>query len=260
MCIFALAPLAWHGVSSFKSPAELTRTPPSLLPEQPVLSNYEELFVRRPFGRYYVNTVVIAALSALLCVAAASMCAYGLARASEAVRKTATSSLLAVAFFPPIVFLFPLYEMIRAAGLVNHPWSLIVPYAALNLPFATWLLTGYMRQIPIELEEAAAVDGLSRFKTFVRIILPLSMPALSTAAILAFIFSWNEFMLALTFMNRESSKTITVGVATLSGAFAYEIPWGLLAAGVIASSLPLIATVMIFQKKIVAGLTAGSGK
>ena len=125
-----------------------------------------------------------------------------------------------LAFFPPIVLLFPLYELVRTAGLLNHPWGLILPYAALNLPFSIWLLTGYFAQIPYELEEAAAVDGLSRFQTLTKIILPLSTPALATTGLLAFIFAWNEFMFALTFMNVESAKTITVGVATLSGAFA----------------------------------------
>ncbi|MGH9681664.1 MAG: carbohydrate ABC transporter permease, partial [Candidatus Acidiferrales bacterium] len=175
-------------------------------------------------------------------------------------RGIVNAGLLLVAFFPPIVLLFPLYEMVRAAGLMNHPWSLILPYAALNLPLSVWLLTGYFGQIPCEIEEAAAVDGLSRLQTFLKIILPLSTPALVTAGILTFIFAWNEFMFALTFMNLESARTITVGVATLSGAFTYETPWGLLAAGVIACSLPLILLVTVFQRKLVAGLTAGSGK
>jgi len=259
-CAFALAPLAWHAISSVKTPAELTSIPPTLLPHDPTLANYDELFLRRPFGRYYANSFVIAALSSLLCVTAASLMAYALARTRPAPRRIVTSALLAVAFFPPIVLLFPLYELVRAAGLLNHPWGLILPYAALNLPFAVWLLTGYFGQIPHELEEAAAVDGLSQFQTLTKIVLPLSAPALATTGLLAFIFAWNEFMFALTFMNAESAKTITVGVATLSGAFTYEIPWGLLAAGVIASSIPLIALVVIFQKKIVAGLTAGAGK
>jgi ABC-type glycerol-3-phosphate transport system permease component len=168
--------------------------------------------------------------------------------------------LLVMAFFPPIVLVFPIYELVRFANLVNQPWSLIVPYAALNLPFAVWLLTGYMEQIPRELEEAAAIDGLSAFETYRRIILPLALPALATAFLLVFIFSWNEFMFALTFMNRESARTVTVGVATLSGAFAYEIPWGLLAAGIVVSTAPLIVAVALFQKRIVAGLTAGGVK
>ena len=259
-CVLAVAPIGWHLASSFKTPSELTRIPPTLLPQQPTLDNYGELFTRRPFGRYYANSFVIASLSSLLCVAAASLAAYGLCRTRSSVRRVVTSSLLVVAFFPPIVLLFPLYEMVRAAGLVNHSWGLILPYAAFNLPLSIWLLTGYFEQIPFELEEAAAMDGLSRLQTLVKIILPLSAPALATTGLLAFIFAWNEFMFALTFMSLESAKTITVGVATLSGAFTYEIPWGLLAAGVVASSLPLILLVIVFQRRIVAGLTAGASK
>jgi ABC-type glycerol-3-phosphate transport system permease component len=176
------------------------------------------------------------------------------------VRRLGTSTLLVVAFFPPIVLLFPVYEMVRAAGLVNHSWGLIVPYAALNLPFSIWLLTGAFEQVPYEIEEAAAIDGLSRLQTLVRIVLPITTPALVTTGLLAFIFAWNEFMFALTFMNREAAKTLTVGVATLSGAFAYEIPWGLLAAGVVASAAPLVLLVAIFQRRVVAGLTGGTGK
>ena len=259
-CLAALAPVAWHVISSLKTPAELTITPPTLLPQDPTLSNYEELFQRRPFFRYYLNSFTISSMASLISVAAASLAAYALARIRPRMRSTIRSVLLAIAFFPPIVFLFPLYELVRAAGLVNHPWGLILPYSALNLPFAIWLLTGSFEQIPFELEEAAAIDGLSRFQTFRIIILPLVTPALITAGILVFIFAWNEFMLALTFMNIESQKTVTVGVATLSGAFAFEIPWGQIAAGVIASSLPLILLVIVFQRKIVAGLTAGSVK
>jgi len=258
--VLAVAPIAWHVVSSLKSPHELARIPPTLWPRDATLDNYRELFTRRSFGRYYANSFVIAALSSLLCVSAASLAAYGLARTRASIRGIITASLLMVAFFPPIVLLFPLYELVRAAGLVNHPWGLILPYSALNLPLSIWFLTGYFGQIPYEIEEAAAVDGLSRLQTFMKIILPLSAPALATTGMLAFIFAWNEFMFALTFMNLESAKTITVGVATLSGAFTYEIPWGLLAAGVVASSFPLILLVTVFQRRIVAGLTAGAGK
>ncbi len=259
-CVLAVAPLAWHGITSLKDGQELTAIPPTLLPHDPTLASYETLFLRRPFARYYANSVVIATLSSLLCVAAAALAAYGLARTGERTRRIATSGLLGMALFPPIVFLFPLYELVRTVGLVNQAWGLIVPYAALNLPFSIWLLTGYFSQIPLELEEAAAIDGLSRIQTLVRIILPVSKPALVTTGILAFIFAWNEFMLALTFLRLESARTVTVGVATLGGAFADEIPWGLLAAGVMASSIPLIVFVMVFQRHIIAGLTAGAGK
>jgi ABC-type glycerol-3-phosphate transport system permease component len=256
----ALAPLAWHVVSSLKTASEISLIPPTLLPHQVTFFNYEELFVRRPFLRYYLNSFTIASMSSLISVMSAALLSYRLARMQAALRSTIRSLLLAVAFFPPIVFLFPLYELLRTAGLVNHPWGLILPYAALNLPFAIWLLAGSFAQIPYELEEAAAIDGLSRFETFRRIILPLVTPAMITAGILVFIFSWNEFMFALTFMNDDSQKTVTLGVASLSGAFAYEIPWGQIAAGVIASSLPLVVLIIMFERRIVAGLTAGAGR
>ena len=259
-CCAALAPVAWHIATSLKQPAELSLVPPTLLPHHPTPANYVELFQRRPFLRYYLNSAAIAGMSSLICVAVASLAAYRLARVRGRLRTSIRSSLLAVAFFPPIMFLFPLYELVRMAGLVNHPWGLIVPYSALNLPFAIWLLTGSFEQIPFELEEAAEVDGLTRFQTYRMIVLPLAAPALVTAALLVFIFSWNEFMLALTFMNMETQKTVTLGVATLSGAFTYEIPLGSIAAGVVASALPLILLLIVFQRKIVEGLTAGTLK
>jgi multiple sugar transport system permease protein len=259
-CVLAVAPLVWYTLSSVRSSAELSRIPPSFLPSHVTLENYAELFVRRPFAIYYLNSAVIASLAALLCIGCASLAAYKLARAPGRFRLIVSYALLVMAFFPPIVLLFPVYELVRFAGLVNQPWGLIIPYAALNLPFAVWLLTGYMVQIPFELEEAAAIDGLTVFQTYRRIILPLAMPALTTAFLLVFIFSWNEFMFALTFMNLDSSRTVTVGVATLSGAFTYEIPWGLLAAGIVVSTAPLIVAVALFQRRIVAGLTAGGVK
>jgi multiple sugar transport system permease protein len=259
-CVLVLTPIAWHLSTSLKSAAEITQIPPTLVPAAPTVSNYVGLFDRRPFLTYCLNSFVIASLSSLLCVIAGSLVAYPLARTRKRVRSAVSSGLLAFAFFPTIVFLFPLYELVRITGLINHPWGLIVPYAALNLPIAVWLLTGYFQQIPIELEEAAAMDGMGPLQTLLRVVLPLATPALSTVAVLVFIFSWNEFMLALTFMNAESAKTVTVAVATLSGAFVYDIPWGLIAAGVIVSSIPLVALVLFFQRRIVAGLTAGSVK
>lgn len=259
-CTFALAPLLWYSLASLKPAAEFAAIPPTLLPSHPTLENYGELFKQRPFADYYRNSIVIATLAALLCIACASPAAYRLARAPRRIRSFVAAILLIMAFFPPIALIFPVYELVRNAGLVNQPWGLILPYAALNLPFAVWLLTGYMEQIPYELEEAAAIDGLTAFRTFRKIVLPLTTPALAAAFLLIFIFSWNEFMFALTFMNLESSRTVTVGVATLSGTFSYEIPWGLITAGIVASTVPLILVVSLFQKRIVAGLTAGSVK
>jgi multiple sugar transport system permease protein len=259
-CIAVLVPLAWNAMSSLKSPSELMTIPPTLLARDATVENYYQLFVRKPFLRYYLNSFTIASTSSLFAVFVGSLAAYQLARLRGRVRSGVQLMLLVVAFFPPIVFLFPLYEMIRAAGLVNHPWGLILPYSALNLPFTIWFLTGAFEQIPYELEEAAAIDGLSGFQTYYQVVLPLVKPALITAGILVFIFAWNEFMLALTFINMDTQKTVTLGVATLSGAFSFEIPWGQIAAGVMVSSIPLMILAVVFQKRIVAGLTAGAIK
>jgi multiple sugar transport system permease protein len=259
-CLMAVTPLAWHALSSLKSPSELTRIPPGILPDSPKLANYVDLFARRPFGAYFLNSAVIASLATLLCLFAGSLAAYRLVHLSRRASSALASALLVLAFFPPIVFLFPLYELVQRLGAINHPWALVVTYAGLNLPLTIWLLAGYLRKIPKELEEAAAMDGMTEFQMFRRVLLPLAAPAVATTGLLVFVFSWNEFMFALTFMNLELSRTVTVGVATLSGASISEIPWGLLTAGVVMSSLPLIGLVIIFQRRIVEGLTAGAVK
>jgi len=259
-CVLAMAPLVWHAMSSVKSQAELGVIPPTLVPHEATLSNYEALLERRPFIRYCINSLTVSALSSLICVSFGSLAAYPLARMRTRWRSAIRLGLLAVVFFPPIAYVFPDYEIIQSVGLVNQLWGLIIPYAALNLPFAIWLLMGSFQQLPFELEEAAEIDGLTRFQTYRMILLPLVTPALITAGILVFIFSWNEFMFALTFIHMESQKTVTLGVATLSGAFAEQTPYGLIAAGVIASSVPLVFLVIIFQRWIVAGLTAGAVK
>lgn len=256
-CFLAVAPLAWHALSSLKPGAEFTQVPSTILPVSPTLENYRALFARRPFATYFLNTIVIAALATALCLAVSSPAAYWLIHIRRKVGNRLAAGLLVLGFFPPIVFLFPLYELLQKAGGMNQPWSLIASYAGLNLPLTIWLLSGYLRQIPVELEEAAAIDGMTHFQAFRRIFLPLAGPAVAASGILVFIFCWNEFMFALTFMNLETARTVTVGTATLSGAFTYEVPWGLLAAAVVVSSLPLIVVVLIFQNRIVEGLTAG---
>lgn len=259
-CVLAILPLVWHGLSSLKTAAEVSRIPPDILPETLTLSNYQELFVRRPFAAYFLNSFVIASLATLLCLAAGSLAAYRLVRLPSRLRTMLAGALLVLGFFPPIVFLFPLYELVQKAGAMNHPWALILSYAGINLPLTVWLLAGYLQKIPRELEEAASIDGMTEFQTFRLIFLPLAAPAMATTGILVFIFCWNEFMFALTFMNLDTARTVTVGTATLSGAFAYQIPWGLLAAGVVITAFPLILLVVFFQRRIVEGLTAGSLK
>lgn len=260
MVFWCLAPFLWQIVTSLKTNAEIGTLPTTYLPADPGLRHYEALFARKPFGRYLWNSFVISSLSTVLCVTVSALAAYSFSRLKLRGAHLMLGTLVLISFFPGIIFFFPLYEMVRATGTANHPIALIIPYATLNLPFSILVLNTFFRGIPIEIEEAAKVDGFSRMQILTRIILPLAAPALATTAILVFIFSWNEFLLALTFMTEDRAKTITAGIASLSGSTLHELPWGVISAAVVVSTLPLILLVLLFQKKIIEGLTAGAAK
>lgn len=255
---WCLAPLAWQVSTALKPDDEITALPVQYLPKQPTLEHFASLFERRPFGRYLWNSFFIASASTALCLAVAAPAAYALARLRPRGGTFLFIVLVAMAFFPAITFFFPLYELARWAGLINHPLSLILPYATFNLPLAVLFLSAFFRSIPDAIEEAALVDGLGRVGVLWRIILPLSTPGLATTAILTFIACWNEFLLALTFLPRDEARTVTVAIAALSGGSLFELPWGLIAAAILISASPLILLVAIFQRRIVAGLTQGS--
>jgi multiple sugar transport system permease protein len=202
----------------------------------------------------------VSTASTALCVGISAFAAYSFSRLRLRGGRLMLSGLVVISLFPAIIFFFPLYEMVRAAGLTNNPLALIIPYTTFNLPFSILVLTTFFRGIPNDVEDAAKVDGFTRLQILRRIILPLSAPALATTAILVFIFAWNEFLFALTFMTDERMKTVTAGVATLSGTTMHETPWGPISAAVVVSTLPLVALVAVFQKRIIHGLTAGALK
>jgi len=257
---FSLAPFLWQVVTSLKPSNEIFSRPVRYIPSHLDLSAYVKIFSRHPFARQILNSVFIACAGTFLCLFASSLASYALARLRLRGGRGFLLFLLFLSLFPPVVLIVPLYEMVSTFGLMNNYLALIIPYAALNVPFATWVLTSFFRQIPEALEDAAKVDGLSRLGILVRIILPLSAPALATTAILVFIFCWNEFLLALTFMTRATSRTVPVGIAMLSGASQYEIPWDQISAATVLTTLPLVAFVVLFQRRIVEGLTAGAVK
>ena len=257
---FSLAPFLWQVVTSLKPSNEIFSRPVRYIPSHLDLSAYVKIFSRHPFARQILNSVFIACAGTFLCLFASSLASYALARLRLRGGRGFLLFLLFLSLFPPVVLIVPLYEMVSTFGLMNNYLALIIPYAALNVPFATWVLTSFFRQIPEALEDAAKVDGLSRLGILVRIILPLSAPALATTAILVFIFCWNEFLLALTFMTRATSRTVPVGIAMLSGASQYEIPWDQISAATVLTTLPLVAFVVLFQRRIVEGLTAGAIK
>jgi len=257
---FSLAPFIWQVITSIKPSEEIFTRPVIYVPSRLDFSAYLEIFIKRPFGRQIINSIGIACISTLICVFVGSLAAYAIARFNLLGGEGVLLAVLIISFFPGIVLIVPLYEMVRSAHLTNNWLALILPYVTMNLPFTMWVITSFFRQVPRDLEDAAKVDGLSRLGTLFRIIMPLSAPALATTAILVFISCWNEFLLALTFMTRDSSHTVPVGIAMLSGASWYEIPWDQISAATVLTTLPLVVFVVIFQRKIVEGLTAGALK
>lgn len=261
LLLFSVGPFGWEVLTSIKPSSEIAQSPVVYVPSRVTFEHYVALFARRDFGGYLVNSAVVSSLATLLCMIAGMLAAYALAKLNIPGSPLFLVIVLAVALVPPIILLIPLYEMMRWADWINHRGALVLPYAALNLPFATLVLRAFFRQIPQDLLEAARIDGFTRVGILFKIIVPLSAPALATTAILVFVFCWNEFIFALTFITTDAYKTIPVGIAGLSGVTSpYEIPWGLISAAAVTGTLPLIVLVLIFQRRIVQGLTAGALK
>jgi multiple sugar transport system permease protein len=257
---WSLAPGLWQLLTALKPDDQITRVPTVYLPRPPTLRHVEALFSRKPFATYLKNSAFVSGAATLLSVTLGSLAAGALVRASGRVRERGLLAFLALAFIPPILLLFPLYEAVRALGWLNNPLALVVPYALLNLPLAVWILESGFRQIPRAVDEAAALDGLGPVARISRIHLPLAAPSAVTAAILVFIYSWNEFMLALTFMTRDARKTVTAGIASVTGSSMFEVPWGQLSAAVFVATVPLVLLVLLFEGRIASGLTRGAVK
>ena len=257
---WSLAPAAWQVLTALKPDRDVARVPTVYLPHPVTWKHVTALWERKPIGAYLANSAGISGASTLLSILLAAPAAGALGRATERRRRRVLHGLLALTVFPPILLLYPLYQGVRVLGWLNHPLALVLPYAALSLPLSIWILERGFSQIPREVEEAAALDGLGPARRVLLIQLPLAAPSLVTAAILVFIFSWNEFMLALTFMTRDARKTITAGIASVSGSSMFEIPWGQLSAAIVIATLPLVLLVLLFEKRIASGLTRGAIK
>jgi multiple sugar transport system permease protein len=260
--IYSLAPFLWQIITSFKPSNELSTIPVTYWPKNFTLSHYKELFQgTRNFPRYIINSIVVGLSTTILCIFTGSLAAYAFARLRLPRRGLLLRIILSASLFPAIILIVPLYEMVSRFGLANNYLALIIPYTTLNLPFTIWVLTSFFRQIPSELEDAAKVDGVSRLGLLFTIFFPLSAPAMATTSILVFISSWNEFLLALTFMSNDAARTVPVGIAMLGGrSSVYEIPWGSITAAMVLTTIPLVLVVLIFQQRIVEGLTQGAVK
>ena len=257
LVLYCSGPLLWQLITSLKPDAELTRIPP-LLPENLTTIHYISIFEGHPFLRIILNSAVVASATTILSLIIGSLAAFGLAKLKIRYKALILGLVLSVSMFPPIATVSPLYIIIRTLGVRDTWWALIMTYTTFSLPLSIWILTNFFREISDEIYLAAKVDGCTSFQAFYKIILPLSAPGFFTTAILVFIFSWNEFLFALTFTSTAASRTIPVGIALFPGL--HEVPWGDIAAASIVVTIPLVLLVFVFQRRIIEGLTAGAVK
>ncbi|NVK29790.1 MAG: carbohydrate ABC transporter permease [Gammaproteobacteria bacterium] len=223
-------------------------------------ANYESVLKGRNFISSLWNSVLIAGVTVALSLLLAVTASYALARVRFRGRGLLLMTILGVSMFPQIAVLAGLFELIRFIGVYNTPYALIISYTIFTLPFTVWVLTTFMRDLPMEIEEAAIMDGATPWVIITKVFMPLLWPALVTTGLLAFIGAWNEFLFALTFTISEDQRTVPVAISMLSGASEQEIPWGPIMAASVLVTIPLVILVLIFQRKIVAGLTAGGVK
>ncbi|HEY9778772.1 MAG TPA: carbohydrate ABC transporter permease [Leptolyngbyaceae cyanobacterium] len=258
--IFFLGPILWQVLTSVKVNRDISAIPTIYIPRQITLEHYLSLFTRRPFGLYILNSAFVSFTSTLLCLALGTPAAYALARVQLMGKRIIIASILIVTLFPAVLLFLGLLEIVQSLNLANNFLALIIPYTAINLPLTILVMRSFFEQLPKDLEDSARVDGYNTYQMLLQILLPMTVPALVTTGILTFISAWNEFIFALTFISRESMKTIPVATAQLSGASVFEIPYGPIAAATILGTLPLVLLVLFFQRKIVQGLTAGAVK
>ncbi|ERT06475.1 binding--dependent transport system inner membrane component family protein [Lyngbya aestuarii BL J] len=255
-----MAPILWQILTSFKTNEAIASIPTIYFPSFNQLTLEHYISLGLPFLQYVLNSAFVSFTSTLFCLAIGAPAAYTLARLRIPGENIILAFVLIVTLFPYVLLFLGLLEVVKFFGLGNNYLALIIPYTAINLPLTILVLRSFFQQLPKDLEDSAKVDGYNTVSMLLNIVLPMTTPALITTGILTFIFAWNEFIFALTFITRENLYTIPVAVAQLGGASVYEIPYGPIAAATIAGTLPLIILVLIFQRRIVQGITAGAVK
>ncbi len=251
-------PFFWQFMTSIKPLSEISAIPAKWIPGSAHGQFYVNVFTKHPFARYLLNSFIVALTTTLSAILIGASAAYALARLRFKGKKIMLMLILSISMFPTIATLSPIYLLLKNLKLLNTYPGLILPYITFALPLAIWLLTNFFAQLPRGFEEAAAIDGCSRAKIFFTIMLPLIKPATFSVALIVFINAWNEYIYALTFMTNDVMRTVPVGIALFPSN--YELPWGDMAAATVVVTVPLIILVLIFQKKIIAGLTTGGVK
>jgi multiple sugar transport system permease protein len=256
--VYALIPVLWILSLSFKPASQLGDN--RFIPESFSLDSYRSVFDDPQFPAAVRNSIGIAAISTVLAVVIAMFAAYAIVRLQFPGKRIILASALAIAMFPPISIIGPLFNMWRSIGLYDTWPGLIIPYMTFTLPLAIWTLSAFFREIPWDLDKAARVDGATPFQAFRRVIAPLAAPGVFTAAILVFIFAWNDFLFAISLTSTDRARTAPAAIAFFTGSGQFEQPTGAIAAASVVVTIPIILVVLIFQRRIVSGLTQGAVK
>ena len=256
--VFSLVPVAWIVFLSLKTPA--TATDGSFIPHQWTLSNYKDIFNQGIFTSALRNSIGIGLISTCLAVLIASAAAYAIARLDFPGKQIILAVVLGVALFPQISLVGPLYNLWRQIGLYDTWPGLIIPYMTFALPLSIFVLSSFFREIPWELEQAAQVDGATPFQAFVKVIAPLAMPGIVTTFIIVFIICWNDFVFAISLTSTTAAETVPAAISSFPGVSQFSVPYGDIAAAAVIVTIPVMVLVLIFQRRIVAGLTAGAVK
>jgi multiple sugar transport system permease protein len=256
--IFCLAPFYWLINISLKTGPDLSGS--AVVPPHPTLDNYSSIFKNDDFVKALRNSAIVSLVTTTLALVVGSFCAYALARLRFPAKFLLLALVLSITTFPPIAIATPVFKLWTDIGLFNTIPGLIIPYLTFALPLAIYILVSFFKEIPKDLEEAALVDGATRFQAFRKVVIPLAAPGLATAGILTFISAWNEFLFAVTLTSTTKARTVPAEIAFFTGSTEFEEPLGTIAAASVVISIPLIFLVLFFQKRIVAGLTAGAVK
>ncbi|HEX3327098.1 MAG TPA: carbohydrate ABC transporter permease [Actinomycetota bacterium] len=256
--VVAAIPVLWLASLSFKDPSTLTDG--SFIPHKWTLDNYSGIFSTSLFTRALINSIGIALIATFLAVVLGAMAAYAVARLNFPGKTLLIAASLMIAMFPPISLVSPLFNLWRIIHLFDTWPGLIIPYLTFSLPLAIYVLSAFFREIPWDLEKAAQVDGATPFQSFRKIIVPLAAPGVFTTAILVFIFAWNDFVFAISLTSTVNARTVPAAIAFFTGTSQFTTPIGSIAAAAVVITVPIIVMVLIFQRRIVAGLTAGAVK
>jgi len=256
--VAVLIPVLWMLSTSLKNDMEIFTIPPRWIPIDGTFIAYQRIWTDYPFARYFFNSFIVVSVSTLISLAFSCLAGYGASRFHFRGKGMFLTFLLITQMFPSIMLLIPFYKIIQTLGLINTHAALIMTYISFTIPFCSWMMMGYFQSIPKDLDEAAAIDGSSRFRIFYQIVLPLALPGVAATAIYSFITGWNEYMFALVLTQSETMKTVPVGIGQLIGQ--YKVMWNDMMAASLVAIIPLTIIFLFFQRFLISSLTAGAVK